>query len=132
MALKLPLALALATGAIGATAAVAAIPSAPATAAPTAANAQDDRGWNDVRWDDDDDDRRRYGPMPRPNVEALRRVGMVRIVEVERDDGRLEVEGYDRRGREIDVKMDLSGRRVLSVDRDDDRDDDRWDDRWDD
>ena len=128
MALKLPLAFALATGGVGATVAVAAIPTT--TTAPTAvtsAPAQDDRTWDGVRWDDDADDRQVRGPIPRPSVDALRRVGMVRIVEVERDDGHLEVEGYDRQGREIDVKMDASGRRVLSVDRDDDRDDNRWD-----
>ena len=121
MAFKLPLAILVATGAIGATAAIAA--SSP-TQAPAAAAAQDDRAFQNVHWDDDDDDSRVRGPIPRPNVEALRRVGMVRIVEVERDDGRLEVEGYDRNGREIDVKMDASGQRVVAVD----RDDDRWDD----
>lgn len=124
MALKLPLALALATGGIGATVAVAAIPTTTAPTAVSSAPAQDDRTWDGVRWDDDTDDRQVRGPIPRPNVDALRRVGMVRIVEVERDDGHLEVEGYDRQGREIDVKMDASGRQVLAVD----RDDDRWDD----
>ena len=82
-------------------------------------------------WDDDDDDRRRYGPMPRPDIRALNRAGIVRVTDVERDDGRLEIEGYDAQGRKMEARMDIRGQRVLSawLDRDDD---DRRDDRWDD
>lgn len=82
-------------------------------------------------WDDDDDDRRRYGPMPRPDIRALNRAGIVRVTDVERDDGRLEIEGYDAQGRKMEARMDIRGQRVLGawLDRDDDdRDDDRWDD----
>lgn len=71
-----------------------------------------------VHWDDDFDDRRRYGPMPVPNADALRRAGIVHLVEVERDDGRIEAEGFDAQGREIKVIMDRRGQRVLSVRRD--------------
>lgn len=137
----LPIALAavalVAGSAIAAPAVAPAVTTAAATAAaaPAPARAADDDrefyGW--TLWDDDDDDRRRYGRMPRPDMGALRAIGIVRVTEVERDDGRLEVEGRDARGREIDVLMDASGRRVLHwrYDRDDDRDD-RYDDRWDD
>lgn len=73
-----------------------------------------------TEWDVDAEDQRRYGRMPRPNVQALRAIGMVRATEVERDDGRLEVEGVDRHGRDIDAKMDLAGRRVISYEVDND------------
>lgn len=118
MRYKLPLAIA-AAGMIAATASVAAADPAPR-------GVVQDRGyWAGVDWDDDDDDRRRYGPMPVPSVEALRRAGMVRVEEVERDDGRIEVEGRDARGRELKIVMDARGQRVLSarIDRDDDYDD---------
>lgn len=90
---------------------------APAQAAPARAQGDFFAGTD---WDDDADDRRRYGPMPRPNVQALRAIGMVRATEVERDDGFLEVEGVDAYGREIDAKMDLAGRRVISYEIDND------------
>lgn len=82
--------------------------------------------WAHAHWDDDHDDRRRYGPMPRPDQSALRAVGVVRVLEVDREDGRLEIEGLDARGRNIDVVMNASGRRVLAW-RIDHHDDDRWD-----
>lgn len=96
-------------------------------AGPAAPRPAADGFWAHARWDDDRDDRRRYGPMPRPDQAALRSIGVVRVLKVERDDGRLEVEGVDAQGREIDVLMDVAGRQVLAwkVDRDDD---DRWDD----
>ena len=100
---------------------------APAQKAPEAPRAAADDFWAYARWDDDRDDRRRHGPMPRPDQAALRAAGVVRVLEVERDDGRLKVEGVDARGREIDVLMDVAGRRVLAS-RIDRRDDDLWDD----
>ncbi|GAA0617030.1 hypothetical protein GCM10009422_10230 [Brevundimonas kwangchunensis] len=130
--MKPHLPIALAAVALVAGSAVAA-PAVTSAAAPAPARVADDGFYAHTRWDDDDDDRRRYGRMPRPDMGALRAIGIVRVTEVERDDGRLEVEGRDARGREIDVLMDASGRRVLHwrYDRDDDRDD-RYDDRWDD
>lgn len=100
---------------------------------PTAQPAPAEAGfWSQTRWDDDHADHARYGPMPRPSHDALRRVGVVRVLEVERDDGRMEIEGLDAQGREIDILMDIGGQRVLAshVDRhsDDHHDDDRWDD----
>ena len=116
MKYKLPLILLAATGVVATSAVVA--------ARPAPAEAQGQAYWSDTRWDDDDDDRRVRGAMPVPNAEALKRAGMVRVVEVERDDGRIEVEGYDATGRELDIYMDATGQRVLRVE----RDDDRWDD----
>lgn len=83
------------------------------------AAAQGQPFWAGVEWDDDDDNRRRHGAMPLPNADALKRAGMVRVTEVERDDGRIEVEGYDARGQELKIRMDARGQRVLSVRRDD-------------
>lgn len=81
-----------------------------------------------THWDDDDDDdrltgQRKISPMPVPDAAAVRNAGIVRVAEVERDDGRIEVEGYDAKGREIELVMDAAGKRVVSVRRDDDRDD---------
>lgn len=120
MKMRIPLAV-LAVALMGG-AAVAAPVADPAATRPAA-----DGFWTHARWDDDYDDRRRYGPMPRPDQAALRSIGVVRVLEVERDDGRLEIEGVDRRGRHVDVLMDAAGRQVLGwkFDRDDD---DRWDD----
>lgn len=87
--------------------------------------AKDQPFFANVHWDDDAHDRVTRGPMPMPSEAALKRVGMVHVVEVERDDGKLEVEGYDKFGREMDVDMDATGRRVLSVDIDDDDHDNR-------
>ena len=74
--------------------------------------------WAGVHWDDDDDDRGVRGPIPRPDEAALRKAGVVRITEVERDDGQIEVEGYDAQGRELDVTMDAKGQKVLRVEHD--------------
>lgn len=112
MSIKLPLILSAAAGlAFTATAALA------DGYQPAAAKGQ--TYWAGTEWDDDDDDRRRYGAMPVPNANALKRVGLVKIKEVERDDGYIEVEGYNARGEEVEVRMDARGQRVLSVDRDD-------------
>ncbi|MBP7705030.1 MAG: PepSY domain-containing protein [Caulobacter sp.] len=99
-----------------------------AVAAPVSTATQPGSGdvfWSSARWDDDDADDRRFRvtparPMPRPDQAALRAAGVTRVLEVERDDGRIEVEGRDARGREIDVKMDAAGKKVLRVERGDD------------
>ena len=111
MTFRLALILAAAGLAVASTAALANSP------APAGANGQP--FWAGVEWDDDDDDRRRLGAMPLPNAELLKRAGIVRVKEVERDDGRIEVEGVDRNGRELKVYMDARGQRVLNVRRDD-------------
>lgn len=110
MKFKLPLIVLLATGAT-ATAVIA------SDLAP--AGAQGQPFWANVHWDDDDDELRRLGPMPLPSEQALKAAGVVRVVEVERDDGQLEIEGYDADGRELDIKMDATGQQVLSVKHDD-------------
>ena len=94
-----------------------------AFAEPAPAAAKGQSFFANVHWDDDFDDRRRYGPMPVPNADAIKRAGIVDVVEIERDDGRIEVEGFDARGRKIELRMDRRGQRVLSVRRDADRDD---------
>lgn len=111
MTIKLPLILAAAGIALAST-------SANADDRPPAA-AKGQSFWAGVNWDDDDDERRRHGTMPLPNANALKSAGVVRVTEVERDDGRIEVEGYDRHGRELNVRMDARGQRVLTVRRDD-------------
>ena len=106
--------LALACGA-AATAAIA--------AAPAPAGAANDPFWAHVHWDDDDDDhhisQRAAVPMLIPDADAIRRAGMAVVHEVERDDGLIEVEGLDASGRELDIKMDAQGKRVISVRHDD-------------
>lgn len=114
MKFKLPIAVLAVAGAAATSAVV--------TAHPGPVAAQGDAFWSAARWDDDDD-RRQAGPMPMPNAEAIKQAGIVRVVEVERDDGRLEIEGYDANGRELEVHMDVAGQRVLSVRHDDDGDD---------
>lgn len=106
--------------AVGATTATAAIASG---AVPAAAQGQ--AFWAETHWDDDDDDDHQPGTtriqrasMPVPNAEALRQAGMVRVLEVERDDGRIEVEGFDAKGREIEIQMDAAGQRILRIERD--------------
>lgn len=84
----------------------------PQAPAPSQARAVDPF-WAQTDWDDDADDRSRYGALPRPSKAALRAVGVTRVLEVEWDDGQLEVEGLDAQGREVDVVMDRQGRRVL-------------------
>ena len=94
-----------------------------AVAEPAPAGAKSHPFFANAHWDDDFDDRARYGPMPVPNVDAIKRAGIVHLIEVERDDGRIEVEGFDAQGREIKAVMDRQGKRVLSV-----RRDQHWDD----
>lgn len=100
-----------------------------ALAGPTAAalaDAAKDPIYAATHWDDDDDryhPQRQVSPMPVPYAAAIRQAGIVRVKEVERDDGRMEVEGYDARGREIKLVMDAAGKRVLAT-----RVDHRWDD----
>lgn len=77
-----------------------------------------------THWDDDDDDRltgqRKISPMPVPDATAVRNAGIVRVAEVERDGGRIEVEGYDAKGHKIEIVMDAAGKRVVSTRRDTD------------
>ena len=103
-----------------------------ALAGPTAAalaEAVKDPLYAAAQWDDDDDDTGRFSPqrqaspMPVPDAAAIRAAGIVRVKEVERDDGRIEVEGHDAQGREIELFMDATGKRVLSAQRDHRQDD---------
>lgn len=127
----LPLAL-IAAAAFAGVATAAPAPASTPAAASTATAATQSRAdaFAHTDWDDDDDDRRRYGPMPRPDIRALNRVGIVHVTDVERDDGRLEIEGYDAQGRKMEARMDVQGQRVLRAwhDPDDDDRNDRWDD----
>lgn len=72
-----------------------------------------DRFWSSAEFENDDDDNRRYGNLPRPSRAALSGIGITRVLEVEWDDGRIEVEGLDARGREVDVIMDRTGQRII-------------------
>jgi opacity protein-like surface antigen len=133
MTMKLPLIALAALGLTAATAAAATVASnqaapAAATVNHVGAAAAANSFFAGADVDDDRDNRRRYGPMPQLDESVLRRAGLVRVREIDRDDGRIEVEGYDAQGREIEMDLDLTGRRILHIDRDDDRDDDRWDD----
>lgn len=80
-----------------------------------AANVQPtaDRFWDAAEFEHDQDDNRRYGALPRPSRAALTAIGVTRVLEVEWDDGLIEVEGLDARGREIDIVMDRTGQRVI-------------------
>ncbi len=65
------------------------------------------------------DDRCR-GPITAEDaVRIARTVGLVRIEDVDCDDGTWEVEGRDARGREIEVQISPRTGRILDVDRDD-------------
>ncbi|MBJ7498297.1 MAG: PepSY domain-containing protein [Sphingopyxis sp.] len=91
-------------------------------AAPAPEGAANDPFWSQVHWDDDDNDdfrQRAATPMPVPDTDAVRRAGMTVVHEVERDDGLIEVEGLDADGRELDIKMDAQGLRVISIRHDD-------------
>lgn len=82
--------------------------------------------WDDDCDDDQDDNRRAScgtAAIPVPDADVIRAAGIVHVDEVERDDGHLEVEGYDARGREITLYMDSRGSRVLATKIDRDRDD---------
>lgn len=89
-----------------------------ALAGPAPASGKNHPFFANAHWDDDWEDRRRYGPMPVPSVDAIKRAGIVHVVEIERDDGLIEVQGYDAEGRKVELVMDRQGRRVLSVERD--------------
>lgn len=68
------------------------------------------------------DDDRKQTRMQVSREQAIRIAqgyGMVRVTDVERDDGGWEIEGRDHRGRKLEVKIDRRGR-VVEVDRDDD------------
>jgi len=69
----------------------------------------------------DDNDGRGAGPQisEAQAVRIARGYGMVRVTEVERDDGGWEIEGRDRRGREVTVTINRLGR-VTKVERGDD------------
>ncbi len=68
---------------------------------------------------DDDREKRRTSVTREQAVRIAQGYGMVRVTEVERDDGGWEVEGRDHRGRKLEVKIDRRGR-VVKVERDDD------------
>ncbi|HEV7341291.1 MAG TPA: PepSY domain-containing protein [Sphingopyxis sp.] len=68
----------------------------------------------------DDDDRGAGSRVSEAQaVRIARGYGMVRVTEVERDDGGWEIEGRDRRGREVKVTINRLGR-VTKVERGDD------------
>ncbi|QYU70394.1 PepSY domain-containing protein [Leptolyngbya sp. 15MV] len=68
---------------------------------------------------DDDREKRRTTVTREQAVRIAAGYGMVRVTEVERDDGGWEVEGRDHRGRKLEVKIDRRGR-VVKIERDDD------------
>lgn len=69
---------------------------------------------------DDDNDRGASSRISEAQaVRIARGYGMVRVTEVERDDGGWEIEGRDRRGREVKVTINRLGR-VTKVERGDD------------
>lgn len=51
-------------------------------------------------------------------IEIAKQQGLVTVKEVDRDDGKWEVEGTDASGREIEVDIEISSGKVLKVDRD--------------
>lgn len=52
-------------------------------------------------------------------IRIARTAGVVRVQEVECDDGKWEVEGRDARGRKIEVEISARDGRILDIDRDD-------------
>ncbi|CAH0236127.1 PepSY domain-containing protein [Roseomonas sp. CECT 9278] len=52
-------------------------------------------------------------------IRIARAAGLVRVTDVDCDDGKWEVEGRDARGREIEVDVSAHDGRILDVDRDD-------------
>lgn len=83
----------------------------------------DDAGLEDRRSDDQYYASRKTKSAPNVDEEVIRRAGVLRVKEIEFDDGLIEVEGYDAQGREIKLYMDRDGKKILSK-----RVDDRWDD----
>lgn len=53
-------------------------------------------------------------------VAIARDAGLVRIIEAERDDGRWEIEGCDREGREVEIEIDGETGEILKTDIDTD------------
>lgn len=51
-------------------------------------------------------------------IRIARTAGLVRVTEVECDDGTWEVEGRDAAGREIEVEVDPRSGRIIKVERD--------------
>ena len=51
-------------------------------------------------------------------IEIAKQQGMVKVDEVDRDDGKWEVEGKDASGREIEVDIDANSGSVIKVKRD--------------
>ena len=71
----------------------------------------------------DEDDRPQRGAVTRERaIEIARGYGVVRVEQVEQDDGGWEIEGRDRRGREVEITINRQGR-VTSVERSSDDDD---------
>ena len=65
-----------------------------------------------------DDDGCHAGIGRQQAIAIARSVGLVRVEEVECDDDEWEVEGWDARGREIEVEIDARTGRIKEVDRD--------------
>ena len=60
------------------------------------------------------------GPVSIEDVRAMALdKGIVKIEEVELDDGLWEVEGYDANGREIEMKVDAASGNIIKLERDD-------------
>lgn len=90
-----------------------------ADAKPAASQSKLDSIFASAHWDDDDDDDilkpgRKASPMSVPDADAIRRAGIVRVTEVERDDGQIRVEGFDAQGRKLELFMGRDGKRVLN------------------
>jgi uncharacterized membrane protein YkoI len=66
-----------------------------------------------------DDDRCRGPITAEEAMRIARTAGLMRVEEVDCDDGKWEVEGQDARGREIEVEVSARSGRILDVDRDD-------------
>jgi uncharacterized membrane protein YkoI len=65
-----------------------------------------------------DDDRCRGPVTAERAIEIARQAGMVRVTEVECDDGTWEIEGRDARGREMEVEIDPRTGRILDIEYD--------------
>jgi uncharacterized membrane protein YkoI len=60
------------------------------------------------------------GPVSIDDVRAMAfDKGIVKIEEVELDDGMWEVEGYDTNGHEIEMKVDAANGQIIKFERDD-------------
>jgi uncharacterized membrane protein YkoI len=60
------------------------------------------------------------GPVSIKDVRAMAfDKGIVKIDEVELDDGLWEVEGYDANGHEIEMKVDAASGNIVKIERDD-------------